>query len=89
MNYSVFNIIVSENRIKKNIIIWLNVYKNIKKNFKNLYILKKIFVLFIIVENREEFKFLLNNENIIGKLIIIYIYYIFLLCSVLYFIFLR
>lgn len=40
--------------------------------------LKKNFVLFIIVQNREEFKFLLNNENIIGKLIIIYIiYYLF------------
>lgn len=40
--------------------------------------LKKNFVLFIIVQNREEFKFLLNNENIIGKLIIVYIiYYLF------------
>lgn len=49
--------------------------KILRNNFKNLYMLKKNFVLFIIVENKEEFKFLVNNENIIGKLIIIYIIY--------------
>lgn len=48
--------------------------------------LKKNFVLFIIVEKREEFKFLLNNENIIGKFIIIYnIYFYYVVFNILFF----
>lgn len=60
--------------------------KILRNNFKNLYMLKKNFVLFIIVKNREEFKFLLNNENIIGKFIIIYnIYFYYVVFYILFF----
>lgn len=39
--------------------------------------LKKNFALFITVENKEESKLLPNNENTNGKLIIIYIIYLY------------